>query len=198
MATLRRAKYKTACESFDASEAAFGQCRTCGFSLADHLARLATRDDAEKGSEGEDEVAEEVPPPPPEEPAKPQACHNFTFAKDGFGMCECGFAMEEHRSEDRRSSFRRSMRNFAKRISRKLTKSSIESPAEPCEHFAIDLNSEQYGLCFCGFNKLEHDKIAAKRALEEERREEERRKREESSSHDPEASRKPSRPSSGF
>mmetsp|Transcript_15912 Transcript_15912/g.30799 ORF Transcript_15912/g.30799 Transcript_15912/m.30799 type:complete len:235 (-) Transcript_15912:517-1221(-) len=164
---MRRAtRYQQACEDFDASERAFGQCKRCGFSLADHLRRNEPEEDGEhddlntdteEAAPAEEEAAEEV--------NEPKACGNFTFAKGSYGLCVCGFPMEEHKADDQKSStFRRSLRHLAKRISKR-----VSSKREPCENFAIDLNSDQYGQCSCGFTKPEHDKAAKRRAEKEAR-----------------------------
>ncbi len=161
-------KNKLPCEDFEANEKAFGKCRKCNFSLAEHFSG---------GAEEADDIA---PPPPVEEVQEKkvaaQACRNFTWKKSDdndqwAGVCECGFPKAEHEKEDRGVSMRlsRNLSHMGKKISKRFSvtkgKVILANPVGvACDDFRLNLEGDQYGLCKCGFNKLDHQKADQKRA----------------------------------
>jgi hypothetical protein len=223
------AKAKKPCGSFLANEKSFGQCRTCGQSLADHLAGADDDDEEESAhaglgaevyDDGGDVELDSLPPPPPPPGGapvnpldallapskqyvagkggagkgggggaaggaagggaagaaggKPGACKNFTLKVKGSqqpNMCECGFGKDDHAPADRGVSQRIStaITSVAHRISNRfsMTRGKVvlsKAQGVPCDHFSINLASEQYGLCHCGFGKLEHTQFGEVKA----------------------------------
>lgn len=175
---MSRKNSKPVCDDFDSSLKAYGVCKTCQHTLAEHLSQQEGGDVAalEEAAEAEAEEArrqQEVEAKANE----PKACHNFTFAINSTrtDMCDCGFPKDDHVSDSKHVSFRMSFQSVKNRVSKRVTKglggrSSAKSsrPKEPCDNFEIDLEGDHYGLCNCGFNKVEHDRAAAYKAEEAE------------------------------
>jgi len=150
---------------FEANEKVFGTCRRCGNSLADHLQRRSVDSDAySSDAEYDAPFDDEIPPPPP------GPCRSFTF-QNGSRLCACGFEMSDHDSDDQGGSpnrlslsINRMVRRVSKRFSNIRGQVVLSNPqGVACEHFSLNLQGEQYGLCKCGFNKLEHEKAHKQR-----------------------------------
>jgi len=167
-------------------------CRKCGFSLAEHFG--GGSDDEEDELPLDELLLVPPPPPlddesdyasegsrgasgrgwngydaAGDEDEEEVACRNYTWTRDG--PCgECGFPKDAHVREDRGGgSARLSLSKLASRVSQRfsLTRGKVvlaKPEGVACDSFHIDLASTQYGLCVCGFNRLDHDVAQRKRS----------------------------------
>jgi len=166
----RRKKEKPLCERFEEFEKKPGECKRCGHSIAEHIAKKREAESqAQIESEDEEDEVERKTGSTVMTTEEPKSCANFTLDTITGRCVNCDEPAEAHNKL--RASWRLS---FASRLSEVFRRPNKPSRF-PCEEFRVDVVQGGYGQCVkCGFNKKEHEKANELREEEEQRLEEER------------------------